>query len=723
MNKLDFAQNLSKQLNPAQYEAVTYPQGPLLIFAGAGSGKTRVLTYRIAHLVGALGVDPYNILAVTFTNKAAGEMKQRLEKLLGRQFQGLWVSTFHSLCARILRFDGELLGYNRNFSIYDQDDSLSLIKRCYKELGMQDANPAPGICAVKISRAKDRLIYPQEYKSSASNLIERNVARVYERYQEELLASNALDFDDLIMKAVELFRKSPEILDKYRQRFLHILVDEYQDTNHAQYVLVNLLAAEHKNLCVVGDDDQSIYGWRGADISNILNFEKDFPGAKVVRLEQNYRSTQTILTAASAVVVKNVGRSPKKLWTEGEVGNKLTILPTEDESREAATVVEKLSELRSTDFLKLSDFVILYRTNAQSRSLEEVLRRTGIPYEIVGGVRFYERMEIKDILAYLRVIVNPSDTVSLLRIVNVPKRGIGAQTISKLQNWADSEKISFYEALILSEENPELSQNVKKKLAEFGKLLESFKEKVGQLPPEELTSEMIEKIDYIHHLEENFPREEAETRIDNVKELVSAMQELSERSETPTLEAFLEEVSLLTDIDRWDSECDKVTLMTLHSAKGLEFPVVFITGLEEGLFPLSRCMESREELEEERRLFYVGLTRARERVFLSYAFRRRRFDDVGSLRSQFLEEIPQELVEEEKPERFAEVYSQQELKQYAAAEQLLEVGIRVYHDSFGVGKVLEKKGAGENLTVTVLFEGYLKKKIMVKYANMEILGH
>ncbi len=723
MDKLDFAQNLKNQLNPAQYEAVTHPQGPLLIFAGAGSGKTRVLTNRIAHLVETLRVDPYNILAVTFTNKAAGEMNQRLEKLLGRQFQGLWVSTFHSLCARILRFDGEVLGYKKNFSIYDQDDSLSLIKRCYKELGMQDANPAPGICAVKISRAKDRLIYPDEYKSSASNLIERNVARVYERYQEELLASNALDFDDLIMKAVELFRKFSEILDKYRQRFLHILVDEYQDTNHAQYVLVNLLAAEHKNLCVVGDDDQSIYGWRGADISNILNFEKDFPGAKVVRLEQNYRSTQTILTAASAVVVKNVGRSPKKLWTEGEVGEKLTILPTEDESREAIAVVEKLSGLRSTDFLTLSDFVILYRTNAQSRSLEEALRRTGIPYEIVGGVRFYERMEIKDVLAYLRVIVNPSDSVSLLRIINVPKRGIGPQTISKLQKWADSEKISFYEALILSEDNPELSQNVKKKLADFGKLAESFKKKAGELLPEKLASEVIEKTNYLHHLEEAFPREEAESRIDNVKELVSAVQEFSERSETPTLEAFLEEVSLLTDIDRWDPESDKVTLMTLHSAKGLEFPVVFITGLEEGLFPLSRCMESREELEEERRLFYVGLTRAKERVFLSYAFRRRRFDDVGSLRSQFLEEIPQELVEEQKPERLAEVYSQQELKKYAAAEQLLEIGIRVYHDSFGVGKIIEKKGAGENLTVTVLFEGYLKKKIMVKYANMEILGH
>jgi len=317
MDKLDFAQNLKNQLNPAQYEAVTHPQGPLLIFAGAGSGKTRVLTNRIAHLVETLRVDPYNILAVTFTNKAAGEMKQRLEKLLGRQFQGLWVSTFHSLCARILRFDGEVLGYKKNFSIYDQDDSLSLIKRCYKELGMQDANPAPGICAVKISRAKDRLIYPDEYRSSASNLIERNVARAYEEYQGELSSSNALDFDDLIMKAVELFRKFSEILDKYRQRFLHILVDEYQDTNHAQYVLVNLLAAEHKNLCVVGDDDQSIYGWRGADISNILNFEKDFPGAKVVKLEQNYRSPQPIRTAASAVVVKNVGRSPKKLWTEG----------------------------------------------------------------------------------------------------------------------------------------------------------------------------------------------------------------------------------------------------------------------------------------------------------------------------------------------------------------------------------------------------------------------
>jgi DNA helicase-2/ATP-dependent DNA helicase PcrA len=723
MDKLDFAQNLKHQLNPAQYEAVTHPPGPLLIFAGAGSGKTRVLTYRIAHLVGALGVDPYNILAVTFTNKAAGEMKQRLEKLLGGKFQGLWVSTFHSLCARILRFEGELLGYKKNFSIYDQDDSLSLIKRCYKELGLQDANPAPGICAVRISRAKDRLIYPEEYKSSASNLIEKNVARVYERYQEELLSANALDFDDLIMKAVELFRRFSESLEKYRRRFLHILVDEYQDTNHTQYVLVNLLAAEHKNLCVVGDDDQSIYGWRGADISNILNFEKDFPGAKVVKLEQNYRSTQTILSAASAVVVKNIGRSQKELWTEGERGEKITILPTENEGHEANAVVGKLSLLRSRDFVKLSDFVIVYRTNAQSRSLEEVLRRTGIPYEIVGGVRFYERMEIKDILAYLRVLVNPSDTVSLLRIVNVPKRGIGPQTISKLQNWADSEKISFYEAVILSEENPELSQNVKKKLDDFGKLMESLKRKAGGLSLEKLVSEVIEKTDYVHHLEESFPLEEAETRIDNVRELVSATQEFSERSEDTTLEGFLEEVSLLTDIDRWDSESDKVTLMTLHSAKGLEFPVVFITGLEEGLFPLSRCMESREELEEERRLFYVGLTRAKERVFLSYAFRRRRFDDVGSLRSQFLEEIPPELVKEEKPERLAEVYSQEELKRYAAAEELLEIGIRVYHDSFGVGKIIEKKGAGENLTVTVLFEGYLKKKIMVKYANMEILGH
>jgi DNA helicase-2/ATP-dependent DNA helicase PcrA len=721
-----------KDLNPAQREAVIYATGPLLVLAGAGSGKTRVLTYRIAHLIGIHKIDPWKILAVTFTNKAAGEMKERVEKLLGKDGIHVWLSTFHSWCARILRMEASLLGYNRSFSIYDENDQISVIKKCMEELDISPKKISPDAVQSHISKAKDRLITWQDFSLQTKDFFEENVARIYKLYQRKLEEANAFDFDDLIMRTVELFTNQPEVLEKYQKRFQHILVDEYQDTNHAQYVLVNLLASKNRNLCVVGDEDQSIYGWRGADINNILNFEKDYPDAKVVKLEQNYRSTQIILDAAGAVVKNNQERKGKTLYTKIKGGEKVSLLFLENEHQEAEATVEQIRHLSKRHDYSLSDFVILYRTNAQSRVFEQKLRDSGIPYVIVGGLRFYERKEVKDILAYLKVLTNPKDDVSLKRIINVPGRGIGAQTLSKIENFCLKKNSSFLEGIKRIEEIEGISPRLKKTIHDFSKMLDEFSKLKDKSPVDELTELIAEKTGYLDELRRE-KTIEAENRIENIKELINATSEFIERSDDPTLEGFLEEVSLITDIDLWDKTKDAVTLMTLHAAKGLEFRVVFITGLEEGLFPLSRSLENPSDLEEERRLFYVGITRAKERLFLSFARQRRRFADMVNLESRFLNEIPKELlkIEEHVSHKYREEFSGKvdlnQIKSFfpesaGTYDSMLQIGVRVIHPHWGEGVILFREGSGDNLTLTVVFRGGVKKKLLVKYADLEIVG-
>jgi DNA helicase-2/ATP-dependent DNA helicase PcrA len=722
--------DLLKDLNPAQREAVTYTSGPLLVLAGAGSGKTRVLTYRIAYLIGAKRVDPQKILAVTFTNKAAGEMKERVERLLGKAGIGVWVSTFHSWCARTLRREANLLSYTRNFSIYDQDDQRSVIKKCMEELDISSKKFSPDATGSRISSAKDRLLTWQDFSSQAKDFFEETVARIYKLYQKKLEEANAFDFDDLIMKTVELFSNQTVALEKYQNKFHHILIDEYQDTNHAQYVLVNLLASKGRDLCVVGDEDQSIYGWRGADINNILNFEKDYPDAKVIKLEQNYRSTQVILDAAGAVVQNNQSRKGKTLYTQIKGGEKVGLLILENEHQEAEALVNQIQHLIQLYGYSLSDFVILYRTNAQSRVLEQKLRDNGIAYVIVGGVRFYERKEVKDLLAYLKVLTNPRDDLSLKRIINVPTRGIGAKTISKMENFCLRKNLGLLEGIRKIDEVEGISPRLKSTIQDFFQMLDEFFALKEKLPVDELTERVSEKTGYLDELKKE-KTVEAENRIENIKELINATSEFKERSEHPTLDGFLEEVSLITDIDMWDKTKDAVTLMTLHAVKGLEFRVVFIAGLEEGLFPLSRSLDNPSDLEEERRLFYVGMTRTKERLFLSYARHRRRFADMMNLESRFLDEIPQKLLKIEdhlsgKKHYFPRV-DLNRIKSFSPKssmpyDSMLQVGTRVIHSHWGEGKIVHREGFAENLKLTVLFSGGIKKKLLARYADLEIVG-
>jgi DNA helicase-2/ATP-dependent DNA helicase PcrA len=719
-----------KDLNPAQREAVAYSSGPLLVLAGAGSGKTRVLTCRIAYLIGARKISPWKILAVTFTNKAAGEMKERVERLLGQAGVGVWVSTFHSWCARILRREAHLLGYTRNFSIYDDDDQKSVIKKCMEELDISPKRVSPDAIGSHISSAKDKLITWTDFSSQTGDFFEENVARVYKLYQRKLEEANAFDFDDLIMKTVELFGDQAQVLERYQSRFHHILVDEYQDTNHAQYVLVNLLASKHRNLCVVGDEDQSIYGWRGADINNILDFEKDYPDAQVIKLEQNYRSTQVILDAAGAVVRNNQSRKGKTLYTHIQGGEKVNLFVLENEHHEAEALVKQIQfRVQETDG-SLSDFVILYRTNAQSRVLEQKLRDNGIPYVIIGGLRFYERKEVKDILAYLKMLANPRDDLSLRRIINVPSRGIGAQTIAKIDNFRLKRNLSMLEGIKQVDQMEGMSSRFKNAIQDFSRMLDEFFALKEKLPIDELAEQISERTGYLGELRK-VKTVESENRIENIKELVNAIAEFKERAEDPTLEGFLEEVSLITDVDMWDKTKDAVTLMTLHAAKGLEFRVVFIAGLEEGLFPLSRSLENAADLEEERRLFYVGMTRARERLFLTYALHRRRFADMMNLKSRFLDEIPEELLEVRDFTSYrAEPAGGMDLSRVKSFDpeptseydSMLQVGTRVMHSHWGEGQIVHREGTGDNLTLIVIFGGAIKKKLLAKYADLEILG-
>ena len=636
-------------LNPEQAAAVKATEGPMLILAGAGSGKTKVLTCRMAHLLD-MGVSPFRILAITFTNKAAKEMRQRVDKMAGPRAKSVWLHTFHGFCARILKNDVEALGpYNRNFVIYDTTDGKTLIKNVLKDLQLDEKRFQPAGMLSAISNAKNALQDASAYARAAAGFYEEKVAQVYAEYEKRLLRCNAMDFDDLLLVTIKLFKNCPEVLAKYQDAFDYILVDEYQDTNHAQYMLTRLLAAKRQNLCVVGDADQSIYGWRGADIRNILDFEKDFPSARLLKLEQNYRSTGVILDAANAVIKNNTGRKPKKLWTENPNGREITYYQAYDERDEARFVVEQAQALIKKEQLSYGDMAVLYRTNTQSRVLEEILVKSGIAYNMVGGMKFYDRKEIKDVVAYLRVLHNPADNLSLLRIVNVPKRGLGDSTLGKLQDFANANRQTLFEVVTAASQVPDLSPRFVPRLEQFGQVLFELLGMVDQVPIQELIEAVITKTGYKAELEAD-KNPQNESRLENLEELKSVAQDfLSEDDNEHTLSDFLEHVALVSDIDDAKLDDDKITLMTLHSAKGLEFPVVFLVGLEEGLFPHARTLMNEEEIEEERRLCYVGITRAERFLFLSSASMRTIYGRTSPcVVSRFLEEIPRNLLKEYK---------------------------------------------------------------------------
>lgn len=636
--------NLLDNLNKQQREAVEHTEGPLLILAGAGSGKTRVLTHRIAYLINEKNVYPSNILAITFTNKAAREMKERVQNLLEGSYD-MWVSTFHSACARILRMEIEKLsGYKKNFIIFDTDDQVKLIKECLKELNYNEKNFPPKEMISSISKAKDQLMTPSKFMDRYGRDFRlKKVADIYSLYQKKLMANNALDFDDILFKTVEIFQNNPDVLQRYQQKFKYIMVDEYQDTNYCQYMLVNLLAKSHRNLCVVGDDDQSIYSWRGADIGNILNFEKDFPDAKVIKLEQNYRSTQTILDAANSVISNNFGRKNKRLWTDNGEGRPIVTYKAMDERDEADFIIGEVDRLSFQEQRSLNNFAILYRTNAQSRVLEEMCMARGIPYKIVGGHRFYDRMEVKDVIAYLRVIQDPEGDLSIKRIINVPKRGIGKATLDTLEDYARQNGISIYEALLFVDSIEGIGKKAKNSIKEFVRLIAELMDLAEKESASEVINQVIIRSGYLEELEKG--DDEDQERGKNIKELISAALEYEEKNEDNSLTGFLENMALMSDIDGLDEEREGITMMTLHSAKGLEFPVVFICGLEEGLFPTQRAFFEEHQLEEERRLMYVGVTRAKEKLYLTSAFERTLYGNTSyTMESRFLREIPKELM-------------------------------------------------------------------------------
>ncbi|MGI9952211.1 DNA helicase PcrA [Moorellaceae bacterium AZ2] len=723
-------------LNPQQQAAVCHRGAPLLVLAGAGSGKTRVLTYRVAHLL-LEGVPPEAILAVTFTNKAAREMQERLEKIVGPTARYLWVSTFHSACVRILRRDIHLLGYTPSFVIYDTDDQLAVLREILRELNLDEKKFPLRSVAAAISSAKNALYSPADYEGVAGTYAEQKLATIYRLYQEKLKNLNALDFDDLIMLTVDLFQRNPLVLRHYQQRWQHILIDEYQDTNHAQYVLVRLLAGEGQNLCVVGDPDQSIYGWRGADIGNILAFEEDYPNARVILLEENYRSTWPILQAANEVIKHNIGRKEKRLWTRRQEGEPLYLYEAENEKDEATFIAREIYRRHREENRPFGAFAVLYRTHAQSRALEEAFIQLGLPYEIVGGLKFYQRKEIKDILAYLRVMVNPADSLSLKRIINVPRRGIGEGTWLRLELFSQERGITIFEALQRAEEVPGLMPRQLSPLKELGKLLDNLRQEREKLPVTALVERILQETGYQAELEaERTP--EAQARLENLKELLTVTRAYDAQAEEKSLEGFLAQVALVAEADNY-SGGDAVALMTLHTAKGLEFPVVFLAGLEEGVFPHFRSTTDLEELEEERRLCYVGMTRAREVLYLTYATSRNLYGTtLNSPPSRFLQEIPLELVQPwgqpelgkvpptafQRPElRVVPGGKDKGLKRQAStgngSPASLAVGDRVRHAKFGIGVIVRIKGEGEDAQVTVAFPELGLKELLLRYAPLQ----
>ncbi len=741
-------------LNPVQRSAAEILEGPVMIVAGAGSGKTRVLTFRIAHLLES-GVKPYEILALTFTNKAAKEMKERITALVGTQALSIWAGTFHSVFARILRQECEALGYMRSFSIYDSDDSQNVIKSVLHSLSLSAQQVAPRAVQSRISGAKNQLITPRQYDALAKDFFEQHVAKIYQEYQLKLFKSNAMDFDDLLIKPIDLFQRFPRVLEKYQYRFKYILVDEYQDTNHAQYVLIKMLADRFKNICVVGDDAQSIYAFRGADIRNILDFERDYPQSRTFRLEQNYRSTKTILAAADSVIKNNKQQIPKTLWTDNAQGDTIVLNEAEDDKDEGLTIAHQIQDLCAKEKLDLKNFALLYRTNAQSRSLEDALRRTGLTYVIVGGVEFYKRKEIKDVIAYLRLIVNPSDEECLKRVINYPTRGIGDTTIDKIQAFAGQENITLFEALLRSGELTTISERTKNALRAFSTFIMKYKDLQQTLSPNELARSMVDDLGILKaYKEEGTP--ESLARWENIQETLSAISEYMAQNDNGTLEGFLEEVALISAVDLAPDQRNAVTLMTIHAAKGLEFPVVFVTGMEEGLFPLYQITPETQALEEERRLFYVALTRAKQRLFLSHARIRYRFGDVTyPVVSRFVEEIDAALIERNAPRHYAPSrtqtdagggarrYDPYERKKkpaletkkpaqsafddgdvdYASQSQedmQLRVGAVVEHEVFGTGKIMQLAGRGDDAKALVYFNSVGKKQLMLKFARLRI---
>jgi len=726
---------LLDDLNPRQLEAVTTTEGPLLVIAGAGSGKTRVLTRRLAYILTRRLAAPHQVLAVTFTNKAAGEMRARVAQLLGSGAeQQMNVSTFHAFCVRLLRREAEKLGYTSSFTIFDQDDALTLLKNCLKELGFSDSQFPPKGQHRKISDAKNRLISAEAYAQSASGYFQTRTAELYLLYQKRLRSCNAMDFDDLLFNAVRLLQGDQPTAARYRQRFRYLLVDEYQDTNHIQYLLLKHLLGEHHNLCVVGDEDQSIYGWRGADIRNILEFEKDFPGAKIIKLEQNYRSTRTILDAASAVIQNNEMRKGKTLWTAGDSGERLVLFQVDAAEDEADRVVQQIVADQTHTALK--DTCILYRTNAQSRSFEEQLRRENIPYQIIGGISFYQRKEIKDIIAYLKLIANPSDDIAFERVVNYPKRGIGQKTIAQLAEAARAQGKSYYEAARTAAGTPELSGKTAR-LDSFVSIIEKYREQKDSRPIDLLLQDLVTEIGIIEDVLAEDPVI-GQTRIDNIEAFIEGAAEFARTNGEAMLDSYLSSISLFTDQDSYNEIEDKLTLMTIHSAKGLEFATVFMVGLEEGLFPLQRAVGEPTELEEERRLFYVGATRARQRLYLSTAAMRFRFGEVMSIPSRFIKEIPDELIEHRdfrqsrRYEYGADTAPRRPMRPRESAptgvhyefeeEEVLRVGRMVQHPTFGRGKILNAEGFGDSLRLEIMFAGIGVKKIMAKYAKLKIVG-
>ena len=710
--------DILERLNQAQREAVEAIEGPLLILAGPGSGKTRVIAHRIAYLIKVWGISPYHILAVTFTNKAAREMKERLYHLLGDSVEDLTLGTFHAICARILRREGAHIGVDPRFVIYDEDDQISMVKRSLNELDLDPKRYNPRVFLSAISSAKSRLIGPEDYVKYS--YFDEVVQRVYQRYQELLDESKALDFDDLLMKAVYLFRHCPDVLSKYQQRYYHVLIDEFQDTNIAQYVLAKQLAGKYRNICVVGDPDQSIYSWRFADLRNILSFEKDYPDARVVYLEQNYRSTKTILEVAQHVISANRQRKEKRLWTENEAGVPVTVAETYTEQEEAQFVVSEVDSLTNQGLFKPGDCAVMYRTNAQSRALEEAFIRYGMPYKLVGATRFYERREVKDVIAYLKLIHNPYDSVSLSRVINVPPRGIGSRTIEELSRWAKARSLPVYAALQAvadaGEESP-LNPRTSRALNSFLTMLNELMAKSGELDIVDLFDLALERSGYKEYILEG---EDGEDRWDNILELRTVAGDYRHLAAGDGLSAFLERVALVSDVDSYDEKVDAVTLITLHTAKGLEFPVVFIVGMEEGLLPHIRSFDDPDQMEEERRLCYVGITRAKQRVYLVRAFRRSSLgSSVVNLPSRFLLDIPPHLTV--LPSKGLHGTRVTPVMSPSLNSKIpLNAGDHVRHAKFGEGIVVSCLPTGDDQEVTVAFKGEAGvKRLLLSLAPLE----
>ena len=723
-----------KSLNSEQKKAVEYDDGALMVIAGAGSGKTRVLTYKIAYLI-EKGYEPEGILALTFTNKAANEMKSRIKDLIGPKAEKLWMGTFHSIFAKILRVEAKHINYANNFSIYDTEDSSSLVSNIISNFNIDLETITPNSVRHRISNLKNHMIMPKEFRATGiQSFQDEKIADIYEEYQKQLRENNSMDFDDLLLKPIQLFNENPKIHSKYKKKFTYILVDEFQDTNKAQYELLKMLVSRESKICVVGDDAQSIYSWRGANLKNIFDFEKDFPKHAIVRLEQNYRSTQSILKAADSVIKNNKEQIDKTLWTKNEEGEKVTLLKCSDEKDEAYQISKYIKQDISKKKLALKDFAILYRTNAQSRALEDVFRRERIPYQIIGGTEFYKRKEVKDVIAYLRVLSNQNDEESLLRIMNFPQRGIGSTTIKRMISFSRKQNISLFDTMSRVFEVIDIKERIQKNVKGFRILLEKYIALKDQLSVGELSRALIDELGILRIFkEENTP--ESIQRLENINELLSALSEFSDNSENGKLESFLADVSLVSDVDMYADEKNVVTFLTVHSAKGLEYPIVFISGCEEDIFPLSNRFSSDATLEEERRLFYVAMTRAEKKVYLSHARSRYRFGEVAyQSRSRFIDEIDPTTLDElngnagrksavrkSKKEMYYEYFENVDYEDFDQDNKSLRPGTRVMHDKFGLGKVTQDSGAGDMQKATVVFEGNNIKQLMIKFAKLKVL--